>query len=204
MNSAYDDTRSRVAREAAILLYFGAEKEYRQAKLKAAQTFRTHFLPTNLEVALELDKIVEEKEGPTRKERLLLMRQEAFKIMKILDAYYPLLIGSVWRGTARLGSDIDIATYADPPEQVLELLKNSSVKVQKALWTKVNKQGITFRSYHVYAETETKISIEIVVRNPEETTKKRKCDRFGDEIKGLKILELEKLLKENPTRQFLP
>ena len=204
MNSAYDDMRSRVSREAAILLYFGAEKEYRQAKLKAAQTFRTHFLPTNLEVALELDKIAEEKEGSARKERLCLMRQEAFKIMKLLETYCPLLIGSVWRGTARLGSDIDIAVYADPPEQVLERLKNSSVEVQQTCWTKVNKQGITYRSYHVYAKTETKISIEIVVRNPEEVTKKRKCDVFGDEIKGLKTLELEKLLKENPTKHFLP
>ncbi|MDR0461657.1 MAG: nucleotidyltransferase domain-containing protein [Nitrososphaerota archaeon] len=132
------------------------------------------------------------------------MRQEAFKIMKLLDAYDPLLIGSVWRGTARLGSDIDIAAYADTPEQVLEFLKNSCIKIQQTYWTKVNKQGVTFLSYHVHAETRTKISIDLVVRNPEEAVRKRKCDIFGDEIKGLRTLKLEKLLKENPTRQFLP
>ena len=49
--------RKRIAREAASLLYFGAEKEYKQAKLKAAKTVKSKFLPTNLEVALELDKI---------------------------------------------------------------------------------------------------------------------------------------------------
>jgi hypothetical protein len=69
-----DDIHCRVAREAATLLYFGAEKEYKQAKLKAAKTFGVHFLPTNLEVALELDRIAEEKEGSARKERLVLMR----------------------------------------------------------------------------------------------------------------------------------
>jgi predicted nucleotidyltransferase len=204
MNSANDDVRSRVSREAAALLYFGAEKEYKQAKLKAAKILGVHFLPANIEVALELDKIAEEKEGSARKECLLLMRQDAFKIMKLLDVYNPLLIGSVWRGTARIGSDIDIAVYADPPEQVLELLKHSHVKVQQACWTKVNKQGVTHLSYHVYAETDAKINIEIVVRSPDEATKKRKCDIFGDEIKGLRTLELEKILKENPTRQFLP
>jgi predicted nucleotidyltransferase len=199
-----DDIRSRVSREAATLLYFGAEKEYKQAKLKAAKTFGTHFLPTNIEIALELDKIADEKEGPARKEHLILMRHEAFKIMKLLNTFDPLLIGSVWRGTTRFGSDIDIAIYADSPEQVLELLKISNVKIQQACWTKINKQGATYMSYHIYAETEAKISLEIVVRSPDEATKKRKCDIFGDEIKGLKTLELEKLIKENATRQFLP
>jgi hypothetical protein len=43
-------SRKRVARKAANLLYYGAEKEDEQAKLKAARTFRLHFMPTNLEV----------------------------------------------------------------------------------------------------------------------------------------------------------
>jgi predicted nucleotidyltransferase len=199
-----DDMRSRVAREAATLIYFGAEKEYKQAKFKAAETFGSHFLPTNLEIAIELDKIVEEKEGLVRKERLILLRQEALKIMKFLDEYHPLLIGSVWRGTARVGSDIDIAVYADPPEQILVILKIFNVKVQRSCWTRVNKQGITYMSYHVYAETDAKNGLEVVVRSPDEVGKPRKCETFGDEIKGLKTVELEKLLKENPTKQFIP
>jgi predicted nucleotidyltransferase len=203
MNSS-DDTRSRVAREAATLLYYGAEKEYRQAKLKAAQTFGVHFLPTNLEIALELDKIAEEKEGPARKQRLVLMRQGALKVMKLLDTFCPLLIGSVWRGTVRLGSDIDIAVYAESPEQVTEHLKANGVKVNRAYWTRVNKQGQTLSSYHIYAETDGKQNLEITVRSPEEASKKRKCEIFGDEIRGLKISELEKVLSEHPTQQFLP
>ena len=61
------DLKCKIAREAATLLYFGAEKEYKQAKLKAARTFGVHFLPSNLQVALELDKIAEENEGPCQK-----------------------------------------------------------------------------------------------------------------------------------------
>ena len=198
------DLRSKVAREAATLLYFGAEKEYKQAKTKAAKTFGVHFLPTNLEVALELDKIAEEKEGSTRKERLILMRQEALKIMKLLNAYCPLLIGSVWRGTIRQGSDIDIAAYSDTPEQAVNILKENAVKISKTTWTTVNKHGKTLASFHIHAETITKMPLEIVVRNLEEAGKKRKCEVFGDEIKGLKTQELEKLLKENPAKQFLP
>ena len=113
------DLKQRVAREAATLLYFGAEKEYKQAKEKAAQTFGVHFLPSNLEVALELDKIAEENEGAKRRERLIQMRKEALEIMHLLGGFCPVLIGSVWRGTIKQGSDIDIAVYTDDPEEIL-------------------------------------------------------------------------------------
>ena len=117
------DLKRRVAREAATLLYFGAEKEYKQAKDKAAETFGVHFLPSNLEVALELDKIAEENEGAKRKERLIQMRKEALRLMKLLEWFCPVLIGSVWRGTIKQGSDIDIAVYADDPEEIVNVLK---------------------------------------------------------------------------------
>ena len=45
-------SRKKVTIEAATLLYDGVEKEYKQAKLKAAKTFGLHYMPTNLEVAL--------------------------------------------------------------------------------------------------------------------------------------------------------
>jgi hypothetical protein len=53
--------RCRVAREAAVLLYFGVEKECRQAKLKAAEALRVRVLPTNLEVSLELEELYEKR-----------------------------------------------------------------------------------------------------------------------------------------------
>jgi predicted nucleotidyltransferase len=204
LNTKPADLRCKIAREAATLLYFGAEKEYKQAKLKAARTLGSHFLPTNLEVALELDSIAEETEGAARKERLVQMRLEALKIMKILEAHKPLLIGSVWRGTIRRGSDIDIAVYHDSPSEIANLLKAKGVDVSKTEWTTVTKKGKTESSFHIYTETLKKQRMEIVVRSSEETSRKRKCEIFGDEIKGLSPRELEKLLKENPTRKFIP
>ena len=198
------DLRCKIAREAATLLYFGAEKEYKQAKLKAAKTIGTHFLPTNLEVAVELDKIAEANEGSTRKERLIQMRKEALKIMKALKEYGPLLIGSVWRGTIRQGSDIDIALYHDVPNEILNLLKKSGMKISKAEWTTTTKKGKPETSFHIYAETSGKQITEIVVRSSEEASRKRKCEIFGDELKGLNIQELERLLKENPAQKFIP
>lgn len=198
------DLKSKVAKEAAALIYSGTEKEYKQAKIRAAQICGTHFLPSNLDVALELDKIAEENEGKDRGERLIQMRQEALTVMRILDAYYPLLIGSVWRGTVRHGSDIDIAVYADDPQEIVKTLEANGVKVLKTTWTTVNKRGTTLASFHVYAETPVGHGLEVVVRSQEEQGEKRKCEIFGDLIKGLKTRELEKLLKQNPTQKFIP
>ncbi len=194
----------RVAREAATLLYSGAEKEYKQAKKKAAETFGIHFLPSNLEVALELDKIAEEYEGVKRKERLIQMRREALEVMRVLRGFCPVLIGSVWRGTIKQGSDIDIAVYTDTPEEIVAALKVGGVKVLKTAWTTVNKRGVTLVSFHIYAETSAKHKLEIVARNREEEGKRRKCEIFGDELRGLNINELEKVLERNPSQRFIP
>ncbi|MGB9914467.1 MAG: nucleotidyltransferase domain-containing protein [Candidatus Bathyarchaeales archaeon] len=201
---ADSDLKRRAAQEAAALLYFGAEKEYKQAKVKAAKTLGIHFLPSNLEVAVELDKLAEALEGSARKERLISMRIEALKIMKMLRDYCPLLIGSVWRGTIRRESDIDIAVYHDAPDEILRVLRENGVKVTQTEWATATKKGKPEESYHIYAETSSKQRVEIVVRRAEEAKRKRKCEIFGDELKGLNIQELERLLKENPAQKFIP
>ena len=196
--------RKRIAREAASLLYFGVEKEYKQAKLKAAKIVKSKFLPTNLEVALELDKIAEENEGSARKERLIQMRKEALKLMKILKAYNPLLIGSVWRGTICHDSDVDIVVYHDEPEDILKILKQNDLKIMQAEWVAVTKKGKRKGSFHVYAELPIKERAEIKIVQSLEAFMKEKCEIYGDEITGLSVQKLEKLLKENPTQRFVP
>lgn len=196
--------RKKVAREAATLLYFGAEKEYKQAKVKAAKTLGSHFLPTNFEVALELDKIAETYEGPTRKEKMRKMRKEALKIMKELKEYKPILIGSVWRGTIRRGSDIDITLYHEIPEEVRRVIEKSGEEIAKVEWTPVTQKGKKEKAFHIYVKTSIEQMAEIVVRTPDQAGRSRKCEIFGDELKGLTIQELEGVLEKDPTQKFIP
>ena len=196
--------RKKVAREAAHLLYFGVEKEYKQAKLKAAKTFGVHFLPTNLEVVIEFDRIAEEKEGATRKERLIEMRKQALKLMRILKPYNPVLIGSVWRGTIHRESDIDITVYSDKPNDVLEVIKQNNLRVMRTEWMTVTKEGLKKTSFHIYLELPTKEEAEIIVRSPEEAKYKERCEIYGDVVTGLQTQKLEKILQENPTQRFVP
>jgi predicted nucleotidyltransferase len=196
--------KSRVAKEAASLLYFGVEKEYKQAKMKAAQNCGIRLMPTNLEVALAFDEFVEEKEGASRKDRLLGMRRDALWVMKLLKAFHPVLIGSVWRGTVHRGSDIDIAVYVDNADGILPILKDSGLCVSKYEWVKVTKNCIPEVSFHVHALSSTGYEIEIVARDVAKKGEKRKCDVFGDLLKGLTIQELEALLVANPLQKFIP
>ena len=196
--------RRKVAREAATLLYSGVEKEYKQAKLRAAETLGVHFLPTNLEVAMELDKIAEENEGSARQKRLIQMRLEALKLMKILEKYNPILVGSVWRGTIYRDSDIDITLYHNDPKDILKLLKWEKLKIMEKEWVTITKEGRMEKSFRILLELPTKERAEITVRSMEEYGAKERCEIYRDIISGLNLRELEEVLLKNPTQRFVP
>jgi len=196
--------RKRVAREAAFLLYTLQEKEYKQAKKRAAQTLGVHTLPSNLEVAEELDKVSEEKEGSSREERLFQMRREALQIMEALRDFHPKLVGSVWRGTIHKNSDIDITTFSNSPEAVYTELQKGSFKVAKAEWCSVTKQGKKESSFHIYVHLSSNNEAEVVVRSPEKMDVQERCEIYGDTVTGLNYLQLKKVLEEKPLQRFVP
>jgi predicted nucleotidyltransferase len=196
--------REKVAREAATLLYAGMEKEFKQAKLKASKTFRTHFLPTNLEVALEIDKLAGEREGSAREERLVKMRKDALELMWILKDYSPLLIGSVWRGTIHYASDIDIVACHDEPTNILNVLKQNRVQIIQTESVAVTKGGKRKGSFHIYAALPDEEKAEIKVMSRAEASREEKCEIYGDQIRGLRIEELAEMLQKDPLQRFLP
>lgn len=90
--------RQAVARHAAILLYDGVVKEYKDAKEMAAEDLGVKVVPSNYEVAMELKRYAESVEGQAYYERLRSMREDALRIMERLSEFNPRLVGSVWRG----------------------------------------------------------------------------------------------------------
>ena len=195
--------RRRVAREAAWLLYTGAAEDYREAKLEAARSLGVETLPSNYEVALELDALAEEMEGEERRRRLLDMRREALEIMRLLSAFNPRLIGSVWRGTARRGSDIDIVVYAEDPGEVEELLMEGGYAIRDVEEVSVHKGGEIKTSCHIYIPLND-YEAEIVVRHPDEMGRFERCEIYGDLKRGLTLSELERIMRVDPLRRFVP
>jgi len=196
--------RKRVAQEAAELLYTGQEKEYKQAKLHAAKTLSVNILPSNIEIAIELDRIADDREGQAKQQKLVQMRHDALQIMTALKSFNPVLVGSVWRGTAHHNSDIDIITYAKNPQQIVSMLKKDNYTVTRTEVQAVTKKGKKEQSLHVYLNLPSGSQVEIVVRSPADINQRIKCEIFGDIIAGLTIEQLQRLLSENPQQKFLP
>ena len=196
-------TREQVAKEAARLLYNGTVKEYKDAKDVAASSLGTRTLPSNYEVAVELDRIVEEREGSDRLTMLIEMREIAQQIMEKLKEYTPVLIGSVWRGTPRQGSDIDIVVYHRDPDEVVEKLKDYQLTEKEP--KEFTLGGLPRTSTHIKIQVKKHI-VEIVVRPPRdrEYYRKERCETYGDLKKGLRLRELERLIQTDPLRRFIP
>jgi len=196
--------RNRVAQEAALLLYTSQEKEYKQAKKRASETLGARVLPSNLEVAEELDRIAEEREGPSRRELLLRMRREAREIMEALKEFNPRLVGSVWRGTARQNSDVDIVTFSQDHLQVLKQLQKHNFEAESSEWRSVTKEGRKESSFHIHILLPSGDEMEVVVRSPDRLGQPERCETYGDVKTGLSLNQLTKILKENPLQKFVP
>lgn len=200
-SSAY--LRRKVAREAALLLYTLQEKEFKQAKERAAKNLGLRVLPTNLEIAEELDLIADEYEGDERKNRLIRMRREALEIMESLKEFNPRVIGSVWRGTVNKNSDIDIVVFSQNKDLVIESLSKMNLKITAIEATPAAKDG-SGETTHVFVELPSGDQAEIIIRNQEDIFKEEYCEIYGDLKKGLNIDQLRGVLKENPLKRFIP
>ncbi len=198
------EPRQRVAQEAARLIYRGAADEYKQAKERAAIDLGTNIIPSNFEVAVELDLLAEMEEGRDREKLLKRMRDAALMVMHALQGYSPILTGSVWRGTARRGSDVDINVYADGHEAITSLLVSKCYKIECSENVVVSVRGRVIRSRHITIRIDDEIEVELIVRPAAEKGMVERCDIYGDPKHGLSLEALEKLMKSDPLRKFVP
>lgn len=196
--------RQEVARVAAELLYTGTAKEYKQAKQMAAESLSTSSLPTNFEVALELDELADEVEGEQRMLRLMAMRRVSLELMEGLREFHPRLIGSVWRGTAHRNSDIDLVTYAQDKGHVLNALKKLGKDIIRDETKLYDEHGSSKTSDHIYTDAASEFGVEIVVRPLEDIEEIDICDIFGDPKRGLDLAQLRKILDEDALKKFIP
>ena len=196
-------TRQDVAREAARLLYNRSVKEYKDAKEMAASSLGSRALPSNYEVAVELDTLTDEYEGPGRQRMLTRMREIALDVMRTLGELSPVLIGSAWRGTVRKGSDIDIVVYHPNSIKVTQML--GKYLIIEAEQTQFIIDGMPRTSTHITMVIDEH-PVEVVVRPPEnrEYYRDERCETYGDFKRGIGLRELEKLMSSDSLRRFVP
>lgn len=147
--------RRQITFEAARLIYRRHESEYYRAKLKAARRIcrgwiKPADLPSNVEIRDEVQALARLYEGEQRDDDLREMRLEALRMMRILRAFRPRLIGSVLTGHIRTGSDIDLHLFSDSVEAVALTLDDEGA-IYEIERKQVRKHGVqrVFNHIHV-------------------------------------------------------
>jgi predicted nucleotidyltransferase len=188
--------RQAIALEAARLMYERHESEYFTAKRKAAKrlcrgSVKPADLPSNAEIREQIQVFARIHEGDKRTEHLREMRLEALRLMRLLRAYRPRLIGSVMTGHVRKGSDIDLHVFSDSPHLVTELLEQEALQYDLER-KQVVKHGESrvFTHIHVYA----RFNFELTVYAEDKAHYVFKSSITGKAIERASIRELEELL----------
>src|SRR3954470_22896843 len=111
--------RQQIALLAARLMYDRSESEYFTAKRKAAKQlgveyrFKPGDLPSNAEIRDHIQALANLYEGDSPTKNLKAMRLAALRMMRLLSAFRPRLIGSTLTGHTRQGSDIDLHVFTN-------------------------------------------------------------------------------------------
>jgi hypothetical protein len=197
--------RQAIALEAARLMYERVESEYFTAKRKAAKRLcpkrggggvKPEDLPSNAEIRDQVQLFARIHEGEKRAENLLEMRLEALRLMRLLRAYRPRLIGSVRTGHVRKGSDIDLHVFCDSPALIADLLEQQGCQFDLER-KQVVKHGEArvFTHIHVY----DRFHFELTVYPEDKAHYVFKSSITGKAIERASIAELEDLLaREHP------
>lgn len=175
-----------VAEEAARLMLEEGISQYLDAKRRAAKTVlrggwaRPKDLPSNGEIRGCLLRRVELAEGPNRAARLFAMRATAVEVMESLVPYHPRLIGSVWSGHARRGSDIDLHVFPDDPDLLEHDLHDLGWCFEREeVLIRVSTGFHTYLHLHLL---ELRFPVELSVYPPQERTRTTRSSTDGKPI----------------------
>lgn len=116
-----DRARQLLAQEAARIIVDQGIRDYRVAKIKAAERLGFHdrgSMPGNTEVELAVSEHLLLFGGDEHADFLRHMREAAVSAMEMLASYTPRLVGPVLNGTADDHSAVNLHLFADSPEFV--------------------------------------------------------------------------------------
>ena len=189
--------RQAIALEAARLMYERVESEYFTAKRKAAKRLcrrgvKPEDLPSNAEIREQIQVFARIHEGDKRTEHLREMRLEALRLMRLLRAFKPRLIGSVMTGHVRKGSDIDVHLFTDSPGLVTDALEQHGYQfdVERKQVVKHGEARV-FTHVHVF----DRFNFELTVYSEDKAHYVFKSSITGKAIERASIRELEEFLE---------
>jgi hypothetical protein len=178
-------------------MYEREESEYFTAKRKAARQlgveyrFRPRDLPSNAEIRDQIQSLANLLEGDKRQDNLKEMRLQAVAMMRRLERFHPRLIGSVWTGHIRKGSDIDLHVFSNNVFSITNVLDEHNLRytVERKRVIKHNEERI-FTHVHVSDQCE----FELTVYSEDKLGYVFKSSITGRPIERATLRELEQFL----------
>src|SRR5437899_7738040 len=193
---ANEKLRRQIALEAARLMYERVETEYYTAKRKAAKQLcrkgvKPEDLPSNAEIREQIQHFARIHEGEKRTENLREMRLDALRLMRLLRAFRPRLIGSVMTGHVRKGSDIDIHVFCDSAALITDQLESEGMQydLERKQIVKFEEARL-FTHIHVYS----RFNFELTIYAEDKAHYVFRSSITGKPIERASIRELEELL----------
>lgn len=134
MRNTRDEQRGRVADEAARLIYEEGYRDYRLAKLRAAEQLgvRTQgsLQPSNEEVEAAIHERIRLFDAETQPALLRQHREVALEAMDFLEDYQPYLTGAALEGVSSPHSAVTLFLAADSVEEVMFFLEDNRIPFQ--------------------------------------------------------------------------
>ncbi len=194
-----DKLRRQITAEAGRLMYTRAESEYYRAKLKAARAicgrrFRLSALPSNAEIRDEVQRVAWMFEGDARFDNLLDMRVFALRMLRLLTAFRPHLIGSVLTGHIRRGSDIDLHVFPSSLDALTRTLDEAGLRYDIER-KEVRKQGESRVYTHIHVQD--RFVVELTCYTPQEVHTPFRSSITGRPIERADAHELEERIRRD-------
>jgi len=123
--------RQMVAQEAARVIVNQGIRDYRAAKIKAAERLGLNArgsLPSNPEIERAIEEHHQLFGGESHTKFLHSMREAALSTMQLLATFTPRLVGPVLAGTADENSAINLHVFTDTPELVATTLDDLDIQ----------------------------------------------------------------------------
>lgn len=123
--------RQMIAQEAARIIVNQGIRDYRAAKIKAADRLGLNTrgsLPGNPEIERALEEHHQLFGGESHADLLRAMREAALSAMQLLARFTPRLVGPVLTGTADENSAVNLHVFTDTPEAVTKALNDLDIR----------------------------------------------------------------------------
>ena len=202
MSKKHNEIRKLLTREAARLMYEDGVDQYLDAKRIASKRLlgkETKYLPSNGEIADELQRISRFHQADTHQSTLFEMRLLALDIMEKLALFRPRLIGSVSTGRIRQGSDIDIHVFSDHQEALYLHLDALEWQYDtRQVWIQRGNQQVEYT--HVYFDEQYPVELSVYPSNDIRITGRSSTD--GKRINRISVSRLRTLIEEEHPEEW--